>query len=165
MFKKMTADLYVDNVQAIDVDKLKELGIKGVLFDIDNTLEPYHTVKPGEATKELFQHYLDAGLKVAVLSNAKIERAMEFCEGLTENWVAHAGKPLKRGYMQLSDILRLEPNEIAAVGDQLYTDILGGNNFGCYTICVRPIEKSEPPFVAFKRIFEKPFMKGKFHAE
>ncbi|MBE7055918.1 MAG: YqeG family HAD IIIA-type phosphatase [Ruminococcaceae bacterium] len=165
MFKHMTADMYIDDVASIDPENLKKLGIKGVLFDIDNTLEPYHTEKPGRATKELFERFTAAGLKVAILSNAKEPRAMEFCRDFTDNWVAKAGKPLKKGYIKLAEIMELKPDEMASVGDQLFTDILGGNIFGCYTICVKPIDKIEPPFVAFKRFFEKPFMKGKFHAE
>lgn len=165
MLKHMTADLYINDVASVDPEELKNKGIKGVLFDIDNTLEPYHTAKPGQATKDIFEKFTDAGLKVAILSNARIERVVEFCEDFTENWVAKGGKPLSRGYRQLSAMLELEPSEIATIGDQLFTDILGGNLFGCYTICVKPIEKKEPAFVAFKRIFEKPFMKGKFHAE
>ena len=165
MLKKMIADLYIDDVASISPEMLIEKGIKGVLFDIDNTLEPYHTEKPSEATKALFERFIATGLKVAVLSNAKNERASLFCENFTDNWVAHAGKPLKKGYTQLAAKMGLKANELAAVGDQLFTDILGGNLFGCYTICVKPIDKVEPGFVAFKRIFEKPFMKGKFDAK
>ncbi len=165
MFRHMTADMYIKDVASIDPEDLKKKGIKGVLFDIDNTLEPYHTAKPGQATKDIFEKFIKADMKVAILSNAKVERVVDFCEDFTENWVAKGGKPLKRGYNQLAHMMELEPSEIASVGDQLFTDILGGNLFGCYTICVQPIEKTEPPFVAFKRFFEKPFMKGKFHAE
>lgn len=160
----MIADMYIDDVAAVDPEELVQMGIKGVIFDIDNTLEPYHTAKPSQSTRGVFEAFKAAGLKVAVLSNAKVQRVVEFCEDFTDNWVAHGGKPLKRGYLQLADMMKLEPAEIASVGDQLFTDILGGNLFGCYTICVKPIEKTEPPFVAFKRFFEKPFMKGRFHA-
>lgn len=165
MFKHMTADLYIEDVASIDVDMLIEKGIKGVIFDIDNTLEPYHTKKPGKSTKDIFEAYEAKGLKVAILSNAKMERAAEFCLDFTDNWVAHAGKPLKKGYIKLAEKMGLKPSELASVGDQLFTDILGGNLFGCFTICVKPIEKTEPGFVAFKRFFEKPFIKGKFDAK
>ncbi len=164
MFKKMKADVYLNSVFEIDTKALKAKGIRGILFDIDNTLEPYRTAKPGKAVRQLFEKLGREGFKIGVISNAKMERALEFCEGATSFWIAGAGKPLARGYRQLAAMMELEPEELAAVGDQLYTDILGGNNFGCYTIYVKPIEKKEPPFVAFKRLLEKPFMKGIFYA-
>ena len=98
------------------------------------------------------------------LSNAKKERADKFIKGFTgEDFniycCAKAGKPLKKGFAIMADKMNLNLNEIAMVGDQLYTDILGGNKAGCYTILVNPINvKIEPWFVRFKRFLEKPFM-------
>ena len=160
MFHDMKADLYVKSVHDIDSEQLKKRGIKGILFDIDNTLEPYHTATPGQAVQELLARLEAEGFKVGIISNAKMERALEFCEDCTPFWIAKAGKPLARGYRQLAAMMELEPHELAAVGDQLYTDILGGNRFGCYTIFVTPLPGREPPFVRFKRLLEKPFMKG-----
>lgn len=159
MLKKMKADLYLNTVYDIDLVAMKEAGIKGFFFDIDNTLEPYHTGKPGEKIKALFQTLSEEGFLVGIISNAKMPRALTFCEDVTPYWVASAGKPLKRGYRQLAAMMKLEPNEIAAVGDQLFTDILGGNRFGCFTIYVKPIVDAEPAFVSFKRKLEKPFMR------
>jgi HAD superfamily phosphatase (TIGR01668 family) len=160
MFQNMKADIYLNSVFDIDSDSLKQKGIRGILFDIDNTLEPYHTAVPGRAVIELFHKLSCEGFKIGVISNAKMERALEFCENATPFWIAKAGKPLARGYRQLAAMMELEPEELAAVGDQLYTDILGGNRFGCYTIYVKPLEGREPPFVALKRLLEKPFLKG-----
>ena len=74
-------------------------------------------------------------------------------------FVGKAGKPLKKGFNELAQKFGLELNQIAMVGDQLFTDILGGNRAGCTTILVTPINiKIEPGFVRFKRFFEKPFL-------
>lgn len=160
MFQNMKADLYLNSVFDIDGKSLKQKGIRGILFDIDNTLEPYHTAVPGQAVIELFNRLSCEGFKIGVISNAKPERTMEFCENATSFWIAKAGKPLARGYRQLAAMMELEPKELAAVGDQLYTDILGGNRFGLFTIYVKPLESKEPPFVMLKRLLEKPFLKG-----
>ena len=160
MFQNMRADCYLNSIFDIDSEHLKKIGIKGILFDIDNTLEPYHTATPGQKVLKLFEQLNSQGFKIGVISNAKMERALEFCENATSFWIAKAGKPLLRGYRQLAAMMELEPEELATVGDQLYTDILGGNRFGCYTIFVKPLEGKEPPFVAFKRLLERPFMKG-----
>lgn len=159
MLMKMKADLYLNTVFDIDPAAMKAAGIKGFLFDIDNTLEPYHTGKPGDKTLAFFQRLSEQGFKIGIISNAKMPRALAFCENVTPYWVANAGKPLKKGYKQLASMMELKPNEIAAVGDQLFTDIWGGNRFGCFTIYVKPIVDSEPAFVSFKRKLEKPFMR------
>ena len=160
MFKNMKADIYLNSIFDIDSEDLKKKGIKGIMFDIDNTLEPYHTAVPGQSVTSFLDKLRNDGFKLGVISNAKMERALEFCENATPFWIAKAGKPLLRGYRQLAAMMELEPDELAAVGDQLYTDILGGNRFGCYTIFVKPLEGKEPPFVAFKRLLERPFMRG-----
>ena len=68
---------------------------------------------------------------------------------------------MKKGYNYICEKLGLKPCEIACIGDQLFTDIWGGNRAGCYTVFVKPIDTGyEPPFVRFKRLFEKPFFRG-----
>ena len=160
MFSDMKADIYLPSIYDIDTEKLKRRGIRGIIFDIDNTLEPYRTAHPEEKVLAFLQRLRDEGFQIGVLSNAKMERVLEFCGDAIPLWVAKAGKPLARGYRQLAAMMHLEPRELAAVGDQLYTDILGGNRFGCFTVFVTPIPGKEPPFVAFKRLLEKPFLKG-----
>ena len=161
----MKADLKIDNIYHINPEMLKNLGIKGILFDIDNTLEEYATVIPSQKTIDFIRGLNDEGFKVGILSNAKKERADKFVKGFTAEGFNHiyccakAGKPLRKGFAGMAHKMNLNINEIAMVGDQLYTDILGGNKAGCYTILVNPINvKIEPWFVRFKRFLEKPFM-------
>lgn len=160
----MKADLKIDNIYHINPEMLKNLGIKGILFDIDNTLEEYATETPSDKTIDFIKRLNDEGFKTGILSNAEEERADKFIKGFTgEDFniycCAKAGKPLKKGFAIMADKMNLNLNEIAMVGDQLYTDILGGNKAGCYTILVNPINvKIEPWFVRFKRFLEKPFM-------
>ena len=160
MFKGMKADAYYHDIMEIDLAGLKAAGIKAVILDIDNTLEHYATPTPGKHTADFLQKLEEAEIKASVLSNARPERAEKFCSGLIDCWIGYAGKPGKKGYRKLAEKLGLEPREIACIGDQLYTDILGGNSFGCYTIFVEPMDVSdEPPFVRFKRLIEKPFLR------
>ena len=68
MFKKMKADVYLNSVFEIDTKALKAKGIRGILFDIDNTLEPYRTAKPGKAVRQLFEKLGREGFKIGVIS-------------------------------------------------------------------------------------------------
>ena len=102
---------------------------------------------------------------VGILSNAKQKRIESFVAGFPAElkekiyYVFGAGKPLKKGFIKLCADAGLEPGQAAMVGDQLFTDIFGGNRSGLTTILVKPIDPSiEPPFVRFKRFFERPFL-------
>ena len=157
-------DKYIVSTYQINFDRLYEQGYRGIIFDIDNTLVE-HGAPADERSIALFRHLKELGFRIMLLSNNKEPRVKMFNDAVQVQYLFKAGKPGKAGYEQAIKKLGCNTGNTLFVGDQLFTDILGGNLFGCYTICVQPIEKTEPPFVAFKRFFEKPFMKGKFHAE
>ena len=166
MFKKLRPDLNFDNIYQIDADLLTARGIRGIFFDIDNTMEPYSTPVPGARLTEWLSYICRKGFAIGILSNARQERIEKFISGFPEElrkrifYVFGAGKPLKKGFLKLCGIAGLAPDQAAMTGDQLFTDILGGNRSGLLTILVQPIDPSiEPPFVRFKRIFERPFLK------
>ena len=165
MGRFMRADIKLENIYEIKPEMLRENGIKGLLFDIDNTLEEYATEQPKEKSIEFLRMLSENGFKIGILSNAKHLRAAYFLDGFPkENYPeiyleSQAGKPLKKGFRKLISKMGIKPEETVMVGDQLYTDIWGGNRTGCKTILVTPINKSiEPAFVRFKRLIEKPFM-------
>lgn len=165
MGRFMKADMKLNSVQDIDPAELRKNGIRGILFDIDNTLEEYNTKKPGEKCVALIKKLSQAGFRIGILSNAKKKRAEQFVDGFPKNdfpeivVVSDAGKPLRSGFRKLLSKMGVEAKESVMVGDQLYTDILGGNCSGLRTILVKPINLSaEPRFVRFKRLIEKPFM-------
>ncbi len=161
----MKADFKLDSIYDLDPVLLKEKGIKGILFDIDNTLEEYAAKEPGEKSIALIRCLGEQGFRIGILSNASHKRAERFLNGFPKTdypevlMVSKAGKPLRSGFHRLIDEMGIKPREAVMVGDQLYTDIWGGNRSGCYTVLVKPINKSiEPVFVRFKRFIEKPFI-------
>ena len=165
MFKSLYPNFEVDSAYEIDFDALYRKGIKGIIFDIDNTLEEYATKVPGKKVSDFLRKLYDLGFKIGIVSNAKPERVAAFVAGFPKDdypnvfFVGKAGKPLKRGFAEISDIMGIDLKYLAMVGDQLFTDILGGNRSGCFSILVNPINiKIEPGFVRFKRFFEKPFL-------
>ena len=74
-------------------------------------------------------------------------------------FVAKGGKPLKKGYVKAAELLNIPIYRCAAVGDQLFTDIWGGNNAKAVTILTMPFAKDQTFFISIKRIFEKPLLK------
>ena len=165
MFDRFFPDEYVASTYVIPFEKLYEEGYRGVIFDIDNTLEEYAAKEPGKRSVDLIRKLGAAGFRIGILSNASHKRAEAFLNGFPKTdypeifMVSKAGKPLKSGFLRLAGEMGICPQEAVMVGDQLYTDIWGGNRCGCYTILVNPINKSiEPAFVRFKRLIEKPFM-------
>ena len=165
MFRKLKPDIKCASIYELDTESLRRGGVRGLFFDIDNTMEPYSTPLPSEKLTEWLRGLTAEGFAVGILSNARQARIAKFVDGFPPElrdrilYVYKAAKPLKKGFRKLLAYAGLDANEGAMIGDQLYTDIWGGNRAGLTTILVPPIDPSiEPPFVRFKRIFEKPFL-------
>lgn len=125
---------------------LAEAGITGVLVDIDNTIVPWRGENPSDEIKEWFRRLKDAEISVALLSNAGGPRAERMSETLGVPVIAPAKKPLMSGYRRGLETLKLAPERVAAVGDQVFMDVLGGNRSSLTTILVEPVSRKE--FVA-----------------
>jgi len=156
----LTPSIWVETIHNIDYKKLYESGKRAIYFDIDNTMASYQTPLPDEKIHNFIKMLHDIGFKVGVLSNAKSGRAKLFADALGLDFEGKALKPRRKGFNRLSERLGVKNDEVVMIGDQLFTDIWGGNRYKCYTVLVTPIEpKGDPAFVKFKRIFEKPVMK------
>lgn len=164
IFKSLRPADRCRTIYDINLEALRGCGIRGLIFDIDNTLEPYATARPSARLTQWLQEAARSGFELAILSNAKSVRTTAFCAGFPEGnppitWIAKAGKPLRKGFRAVASELHLKPEQLVMIGDQLFTDIWGGNRFGCRTILVDPIlPEAEPPFVHFKRFLERPFL-------
>ena len=171
MGKGLQPDIWVSDIYAINLEYLKGIGIKALFFDIDNTLIQYSDHSSSDQLDAWLERVLDEGFGVGFLSNGKDERIFSFADKVTvkgDKLTRHANckvtdssrKPLSKGFREHAGKFNLKKHQVAMVGDQLFTDILGGNWYGCYTILVDPINRDDDHwFVSFKRIFEKPFLK------
>lgn len=161
MMKNFYPDLYVENISSITASMLKKMGMEAVVLDVDNTLVPHNDPNPTENVKKFLKEMEENSIKICVVSNNSEKRVKPFCEKINvEYYVYDALKPKAYGYVRAGEIMGVEPGRTAAIGDQIFTDIWGGNRAGCFTILVKPIDlKSENPFIKFKRILEKPFIK------
>lgn len=153
--RRFYPDLYVKTVYDIDLNYLKENGIKAFIFDIDNTLVTYDDPVPTEIVMDYFKKLKETGFKVYLVSNNDLERVKPFAEFASLPYFAKALKPRKK-YLKiaLSD-MGVKAEETALVGDQLFTDVWAGTRMNMFAILVDPISDKEDSFVHFKRKIEK----------
>ena len=156
--EKYVPDIYKKSIYTINYEKLKARGIKCLLFDLDNTLVPVNVDVPTKKIKELF-NYLEKDFKVIIISNSSRKRLTPFKEGLNVDTAPLALKPRKDKYEKIIKEYNLKPMEIAAIGDQLCTDILGANRMGIRSILINPISNVDFFATVFNRFLEKIIMK------
>lgn len=146
---------HVQSIYDITPTMLKELGIKGVVVDLDNTLVPWNVADATEEVRIWLDHLRKAGLNVFVFSNNNESRVKRFAEPLQIPYLANARKPLLKSFRYVKKKMGISPGQLAVIGDQVLTDVFGGNRFGAYTILVRPIVNSDGPATKINRQIEK----------
>lgn len=157
IYKKCIPNLYVKSIYDISYDELKKQGIKALLFDLDNTIINYDQTKLDVKAIE-FLNELEKDFKVAIVSNSRNPRVLN-AVGNHFPFVSFARKPLKVGFKKALKKLNVKANEVAMVGDQLMTDVFGGNRMGFVTILVEAVlRKSDKIWTRFNRKLEKHFL-------
>ncbi len=156
----ITPDAYVNSIFDITPETLKDKGIYGIILDIDNTLVATHIKEADEKVINFIKTLKEYGIKAIIVSNGRKKRVELFCEPLGIEFLYKAHKPLGGAFKKAAEIMELPYDKVAILGDQLFTDVLGGNLVGIHSILVKPIDLNEPLFIKFKRIFEKPFLKN-----
>ena len=155
MFKKLIPNFYYDNISCINLDILKEQGIRYVICDVDNTLDSHNVPRPSATAVAFLEKLKDYGFTVCIISNGKHERVKEYLSDYSLEYIAKAGKPLKKSYIKAMNKIGADATSTAFIGDQIFTDILGANNVGLTTILVTPIERFDNAFFYIKRALEK----------
>lgn len=152
--------LYLDTVKDITITVLKENNIKGIILDIDNTLIDFNkNILPG--SKEWVKEMKKNDIKLCIVSNTnKVEKVKKVAETLEiKDYFYFAKKPLKRGLYKAQKMMRLQSENIAVVGDQLFTDVLGANRAHMFSILVKPLDDKDIWITRIKRPIEQFFIK------
>lgn len=158
---KFIPDMYQKSIYHIDYDKLQDNGIKCLLIDLDNTCVPYKDKEPNKKLIDLFETLKDMDFKIIIFSNALKGRIKPFKDILNVDCLARANKPYKKNFLKVIKLFNYDLSEVAIIGDQLYTDILGGNKVGIKTILVNPMSSDDMFITRFiyrtleKRIYKK----------
>lgn len=147
--------LYVDSIAEVTAEILRENDISGLILDVDNTLVPNHVADPDDNVLKWIESMKAAGFSLCIVSNGARRRVERFNEKLRLSAIHRAMKPAKSAFLKAGRMMGLESRHIAVVGDQIFTDVYGGNRAGMFTILVKPIDLREGRFVKLKRVFEK----------
>ncbi len=160
MKKWFLPELFLDNIFSIDQKELKDRGVCALIFDIDNTLAEYETPVPDEKTSEWIKGMKENGFKLYFVSNNNSVRVQKFAESVDVPYIARAAKPLAFSLRRACRRMNTKYAQTALVGDQIFTDIWGGNRLGMCTILVKPISDKEGKFIKFKRRLEKRILRS-----
>lgn len=145
---------YLNNVREITIDFLQENKIKALILDVDNTLIDYDKNLAKE-TIEWVKELKGKGIKLYILSNSnKKEKVKKVAEELGLEFSYFGKKPLKSGFKKAQKIIKEEPEKIGVVGDQIFTDVIGGNRCKMFTILVEPIAEKDIWITMLKRPIE-----------
>ena len=154
----LIADMVCDSIFNIDISALKEAGIRLLLADLDNTLVPYGVPLPTHEVCAWKKRLNEHGITLFVLSNnRRANRPRVFSEGLDVPFIGHAGKPKTGNFYKAMEQMGMTAEQTALVGDQIFTDVLGGNCAGVTTILVKPIRLAGNPGRYVRYAVELPF--------
>ncbi len=132
------------------------LGVKALLVDLDNTLDPYVVSSPSEKTKEWKQKMVEKGLRIVILSNNSGGRVGKYASELGVEARFFMKKPFAGPLKRFLQEEGLSKDEVILVGDQIQTDVKAGNGAGVRVILTEPLFHKEPPWTKFNRIFDRP---------
>ncbi len=149
---------FYESVMDIRPEELTRRGITLLLADLDNTLVPYKTPFPTEELKRWRAELEAGGVELFLLSNSrKPGRPKRFADALGIRFIGHAGKPKRGGYKKAMEQTGRTAEQTAIVGDQIFTDILGGRRSGITALLVRPIRLAGNPGRYIRYWVETPF--------
>lgn len=154
-------DYYYTNVHSVDLRMLADRGVEALLVDLDNTLLPRDSKDLPTQVVEWSDATRDAGFRVCLVSNNWHERVRAVAEPLGFALVAKALKPLPFAFRRALTLLDATPSRAAVIGDQLFTDVLGGNLVGATTVLVQPQSRTDLPHTLLLRKLEALIMAGR----
>lgn len=152
---RLRPGMRVKCVSDIAVTDLREQGYRALLLDLDNTLLPWQSSDLPESSKQWVQGAKQLGMKLCIVSNTHHPKRLNaIADELGVESVARALKPRVGGFRRAAELLGCELRDSVVVGDQLFTDILGGNIAGAYTILVNPMHPREFIGTKITRVLE-----------
>ena len=136
---------------------LRQRDIQLVMLDFDNTIVPYTTNEPTEEMETWLRQMADSEFTLCVVSNSRKDRVKKFCAKYGIDCIIHARKPFSKGIRQCLDRYGVPAGNAVLVGDQIYTDTLGGNFCGVQTLLVKAIHNHNF-WLKARHVLELPFI-------
>lgn len=154
-------DRYVTRVTALDLDALRDEGVCALLLDVDNTVSPHHSAEVIPEMVEWIASLRPRGFRACLVSNNWHDDIHDRAAALGLPVIPKSGKPLPFGIWRAIRLLGVRRSECAMVGDQIFTDILGGSLAGVKTILVQPLTPSDMGHTMVLRRLEQRIMAGR----
>lgn len=155
MLKHFLPDQHVKSIFEITPDTLAARGVKGIITDLDNTLVEWDRPNATPKLIEWFEDMKNSNIKVTIVSNNNESRVKAFSEPLNIPFIYQARKPMGRAFRRALSEMGLEQKETVVIGDQLLTDVLGGNRSGFHTVLVVPVAQTDGFVTRFNRKVER----------
>ena len=156
---KLYPNAYLKNVKEITIDFLNKNNIKALILDVDNTLIDFNK-KMLDGIEEWCKNLKKQGIKLFIVSNSNKKTKVEMvAKKLELQYIHFATKPFKRGFRKAAKMLQEKNENIAVVGDQIFTDVIGANRCKMFSILVEPIEKKDLLVTKIKRPLENYIIK------
>lgn len=155
MNRNLIPDVHVSSPYHLDTEILKSKSIKGIIIDIDNTLVPWAEKLADQKVIDLMEKLKAEGFKICILSNGTKKRVTLFNKDIKLPAIHNAGKPSRAAFNKAVELLGTKPENTAVIGDQIFTDILGGNRMGLFTVLVVPMSSKEFLWTKLVRQVEK----------
>ncbi|MCL6456686.1 MAG: YqeG family HAD IIIA-type phosphatase [Gorillibacterium sp.] len=156
MLNKLVPRQRVATIYELALAELWSQGIRGIITDLDNTLVGATVPLATPELVEWLKHLEDLGFKVVIVSNNREARVSKFAEPLGLPFVFSARKPANAAFHRALAIMNLPSEQVMMLGDQMLTDVLGGNRLGLYTVLVHPVSLiGEGFFTRVNRRIEK----------
>lgn len=155
MNRNLIPDVHVSSPYQLDTEILKSKSIKGIIIDIDNTLVPWSEKLADRKVIDLMEKLKAEGFKICILSNGTKKRVTLFNKDIKLPAIHNAGKPSRAAFGKAVELLGTKPENTAVIGDQIFTDILGGNRMGLFTVLVVPMSSKEFLWTKLVRQVEK----------
>lgn len=142
---------------AVSPEALLSRGIRLLMLDFDNTIVPYTTDEPTEEMMQWLTRAQASELSLCVVSNSRNDRVVRFCAKYGIDCITHAAKPFSRGIRLCLQRYDLPASQTALVGDQIYTDVLGANCAGVFSILI-PAINNHNIWLKLRHVLELPFV-------
>lgn len=159
MLKLFCPKLYIKNIYDLDMKYLKQKNIKSILIDLDNTLLPWDSFTVETQLTNWIKRCKDEGFSLCIISNNRSKRILRCAQELEIPAVTRAFKPRKKAFKKGLVMLGAKPENTAVIGDQIFTDILGANRMGMFSILVEPIGVEELWWTKIIRRIERILLK------
>lgn len=155
MLSKFLPNQHVKSIFQITPESLTEKGIKGIITDLDNTLVEWDRPNATPKLIKWFEEMKKENIQITIVSNNNRDRVQAFSDPLNIPFIFQARKPLAKAFKKAINDMGLKKEETVVIGDQLLTDVLGGNRSGFHTILVVPVASTDGLWTRFNRLIER----------